>query len=167
MLKFIHIPKTAGVSICQALGISAGHAPLWKINNDDFVFSCVRNPYDRAVSLFYYAQQKSPVFCEQFLKGDDGVNEFWSNPDNLKRFRFGRPQYSWLNDAHRVDKIIRFECLSDDWEDLQSVHDLPALEHKNKSQHKHWQNELSPEVIAIIGELYADDFEHLNYERIS
>jgi hypothetical protein len=155
------------MSICQALGVSAGHAPLWNIKHNDFVFSCVRNPYDRAVSLFYYAQQTSPVFCEQFLKGNDGINEFWLNPDNLKRFRFGQPQTSWLNNAQRVDKIIRFERLLDDWAEIQSMHDLPALEHKNKSQRQPWQDELTDEAVAIIGKLYADDFEHLGYERIS
>lgn len=27
-------------------------------------------------------------------------------------------------------------------------------------------DEMTPELVNIISELYADDFEHLNYERV-
>jgi len=29
-----------------------------------------------------------------------------------------------------------------------------------------WQDEMKPELVAIINERFADDFEHLNYERL-
>ena len=169
MLEFIHIPKTAGVSICKAIGQVPGHrrnaAPSL------FVFSCVRNPYDRAVSLYYFLRDKSPEYKAQFMEDGETVNSFWTEKaSHIRPITFTQPQTAWLQDIERIDKLIRFETLVEDWTKMQQAFNLPELEHKNANTSRPatpWQDELTDESIAIIGELYADDFERLNYERIS
>ena len=170
MLRFFHIPKTAGMSICNAMGIPAGHAPIMNPKANDFVFSCVRNPYDRAVSMFYYLTDKCPPYRKQFMQDGETVNSFWTEKaSHIRPITFTQAQTAWLQDIERIDKLIRFETLAEDWAEMQQSFDLPDLEHKNANTSRPatpWQDELSDESIASIGELYADDFENFNYERL-
>jgi len=58
--RFLHITKTAGTSVRNAEGVN----PWWhrrfttfkpnEIPADDFLFTCIRNPYDRAISWYHY-----------------------------------------------------------------------------------------------------------------
>ena len=170
MLRFFHIPKTAGMSICNAMGIPAGHRPIMNPKPNHFIFSCVRNPYDRAASLFYYLTDNCPPYTKQFMAEGETVNSFWTEKaSHIRPITFTQPQKAWLQDIERIDKLIRFETLAEDWAEMQLAFDLPALEHKNGDTSRPatpWQDELSDESIAKIGELYAEDFEHLNYERL-
>jgi len=170
MLKFIHIPKTAGMSICQAIKQTSGHRPIVNAVDDDFIFSCVRNPYDRAVSLFYFLKQKSPEYCKQFISKNETPDSFWLKAKTRRQVSFTAPQRYWLKGSARIDCLLRFETLADDWAELANKYKLSRLKHINRSTLRttqSWQDELTDESIAIIGELYADDFEHLGYERIS
>ena len=62
---FVHIPKTAGTSIVDFLGLySKKHLTLIQIKElvgldwyRSFKFSFVRNPYDRAVSQYFQQQR--------------------------------------------------------------------------------------------------------------
>ncbi len=64
---FIHIPKCAGVSVCQSLfgNLGPGHLTLRQHQevldsrtfDSMFKFSFVRNPWDRLVSAFYFLKQ--------------------------------------------------------------------------------------------------------------
>ena len=98
------------------------------------------------------------------------VNSFWTEKaSHIRPITFTQPQKAWLQDIDRIYKLIRFETLAVDWAEIQQTFNLPALEHKNGDTSRPatpWQDELSDESIAKIGELYADDFEHLNYERL-
>ena len=170
MLRFLHIPKTAGMSICRAIKQPSGHRPMTDVKDEDCVSSCVRNPYDRAVSLYYFLRQKSPAYCEQFIDDDDTVNSYWAKANTLKKIPFLKSQNKWLEGAPRIDELLRFETLADDWSALAANHGLDKLTHINRSTLRptpNWQDELTAESIAMIGELYADDFENLNYERLS
>lgn len=170
MLRFFHIPKTAGMSICKAMGIPAGHRRIMNQKPSDFVFSCVRNPYDRAVSLFYYLADKSPEYKKQFMTDGETVNSFWTEKAmHIRPITFSQPQKAWLQAIERIDKLIRFETLAADWAEMQQAFNLPDLEHKNGDTSRPatpWQDELTTESIAKIGELYADDFDYLGYERL-
>ena len=152
------------------MGLPAGHAPIMNPKAKDFIFSCVRNPYDRAASMFYYLTDMCPPYRKQFMADGETVNSFWTEKaSHIRPITFTQPQAAWLKDIERIDKLIRFETLAEDWAEMQQSFDLPDLEHKNANTSRPatpWQDELSDESIASIGELYADDFEHLNYERI-
>ena len=171
MLRFFHIPKTAGMSICNAMGIPAGHRRIMNPKPNDFIFSCVRNPYDRAVSLFYYLTDNCPPYAKQFMAEGETVNSFWTEKaSHIRPITFTQLQKAWLQDIERIDKLIRFETLAEDWAEMQQTFNLPALEHKNGDTSRPvtpWQEELTSESIAKIGELYAEDFVNLNYERLN
>ena len=214
MISFLHIPKNAGTSINNAMRSSGtNHYPLrWrgidpriKVDTSLPIFTTIRNPYDRIVSIFYFlkSSQANPRVLRQrrirdrvfprmpmFTDPNDFVNRFHSEPERFRhrhqddeRIRFMLwntqcfyyEQINFINEADgepisdRIDTVLRYEELDDTWPDFADIHDFDALPHKNESalrNKRRWQDELTPESIAKIGELYANDFEHLGYERL-
>jgi len=176
----IHIPKTAGTSIQQALGpTSIGHKKISQVDGDSF-FTCVRNPYDRAVSTYWFLRQMKKKMPFNLTKTYKSLNEFWldiSEQESPQERPLLNNQMDFLRDSigeggisPRIKTVLRYETLAEDWPAFALLHDLPPLTHKNKSELRPatpWQDELSDESIAKIGELYAEDFETLNYERLS
>jgi hypothetical protein len=191
-LLYIHIPKTAGQSIHQALGQKNGpHIPLRrrKINPSHIIFTTVRNPYDRALSLFHWFRQlhldpqkkRNPHNAAMNLlaTGCEDANEFWTrfcrNTDLLHYQRRYTPmlatQLSFLvrkkgtgRIAQRINHILRFEHLDKDWTTLATTHNLPPLPHINKSLHAPWQEALTDECKKTIATIYQRDFQTLGYE---
>ena len=181
---FIHIPKTAGQSIAKAtkgLVSNLGHKELSKLDDDvvggEHIMTVVRNPYDRAVSSYYYMKHihgNMPFAGEVY----DGLNSFWSRVflDKEKWFRmiYFKPQIDFICDgkkqvSKKITTILRYETLEDDLNDLTANNGFSPLEHLNSSKlrpSKHWSEQLNEESISIIGEIYAQDFKHLNYERL-
>lgn len=98
------------------------------------------------------------------------VNTYWEERINqIRPVRFLQPQKAWIEDVERIDKLIRFETLAEDWAEMRQAFELPALEHKNGDTSRPstpWQEELTAESIAKIGEIYSDDFKYFNYKRI-
>ena len=180
---FIHIPKTAGQSfLYSSKAQSFFHKPIKRLPSEqtasETIATITRNPYDRAVSIHYYVRQmhsNSPYETGEFYKD---VNFFWCriHAANRLSMTYLQPQMHFLADRYgvgisdRIDNVLRFESLDMDYALLAKSHNLNELKKRNVSKYRPatpWQDELTAESIAKIGEIYADDFEHLNYERIS
>ena len=177
----IHIPKTAGQSFAYSSKAQTfGHKPICKIETDanQDVFTITRNPYDRAVSVHYFMRQlhKNPPFDTGKMYKD--VNFYWQriykNRHRLGKSIYHLPQFWFLCEggcvSKRITSILKYETLEHDYNILSQTHNIGKLIKRNISRYRPatpWQDELTPESIAKIGELYAEDFEHLNYERIS
>ncbi len=129
---FVHINKTAGTSVANALGIPSRHLTALEHIEDlgqkrwqsRFKFTFVRNPWDKVASHYHYR-----VKTNQTGLGDRSVpfNE-WVRlaygdcdpkfDDNPKMFM---PQVKWMSDAEGrilVDFIGRFESLDDDFSEI-------------------------------------------------
>lgn len=215
MISFLHIPKNAGSSINNAIGLKGtNHYPLrWrgidpriKADVNAPLFAVIRNPYDRILSIFYFLKQsqRHPRVLRQrrvrgrsfhrmteFADVNDFVSKFYDeterfrhnhNDDERTRFMlwntqcFYYEQINFINEAdgepisERISTILRFETLAKDWPAFASAHDFGELPHVNQSELRNkrkWQDELTAESVAKIGELYADDFERLGYDRFS
>jgi len=149
------------------------HKAQDKIKN----FKCRARRQSHKISHFNGVNE----WISHFHKNQDEYRGKASDSNDVKFFlwqmeSFFHQQINYLNEADgepvsdRITDILRYETLEDDWAAYALLHDLPPLQHKNKSELRPstpWQEELSAESIAKIGELYADDFEHLNYERIN
>lgn len=182
VVLFLHIPKTAGSSIISCGVKSSGHKRLRDCDHDsDTVFAVVRNPYDRAVSTYYFIKQCHLNRGSYCPTQDHDVNAWWSRVYshahrllNCSRpFCYYERQLEFINDykgggvSNRITDILRYENLDADWGAFAGKHNLVSLPHKNKSglrPDSHWSEELNADSITMIGELYADDFEHLGYE---
>ena len=193
-MQFIHIPKNAGTSIQKAINMpSVGHLTIRQITHpesahpakhDDF-FACVRNPYDRACSLFYFskynlkevhAKRKLPKSV--LIPEDDNITmtEFWQLMlEKQTESKILKQQVDFLKDnnekiSNQVVHILRYENLASEWPGFAKQHGFNELSHENKSYRPHnkwrWQDEINQTIIDIVNEIYADDFEHFGYERL-
>jgi len=176
-MNFIHIPKTAGQSVIKATGVEPhGHKRFVDLVDEvaggEF-FTVVRNPYDRAVSTYYYLSQ---LHGGTPYNSGKNLNEFWDGVYEFSRLigDYMKPQMYFVSDedsnlSDKITTILRYENLEDDYNKLAAINGFSAIEHLNKTDirpNKTWQEELSDESIRMIGELYAQDFEALGYDRL-
>lgn len=136
---FIHIPKTAGMSIAKTMKPLEGakpHAPIWDPELPDLpTFTVVRNPYDRAVSMWKFASQKrllNPIdpsisfidylhnhFTKPFpsWRAEFKLHTFNSSTNYVQEEFYSSTSmldYITIHGVIAVDKIIRFEDLDID-----------------------------------------------------
>ncbi len=178
---FIHVPKTAGLSLRQSFGnrlvvadparhLAWRHAVTqseWKKKGRLPVAACVREPVSRAISLYnYFRTREFPledrphrVLREmlQFMT----LSQFWEKVDivyiatAIKHFR---TQRSFLDGA-TVDKLLRFETLSSDCAALRQDLGMGDVELDHINQSAAVDRDLSPEAVARIREIYREDYE--------
>lgn len=177
-LLFIHIPKTGGMSIKEMLkdtlfdldldnrhlSISELRDKLTKPLFDKlFKFTVVRNPYDRLVS-YYYFMQTDDSHPEHTRLRELTLSEYvdWACDFNLST------QFMQISIEGRlaVDCILRFENLAEGWLSLAKQFGLPSeLPHVNKSEHEHWEQELTEEDKRKIYNSFEIDFMMLCYDE--
>lgn len=153
---YIHIPKTAGRSISELLDISwrgpiVAHSTVKSIIttigedawNKALTIATVRNPYDRAVSL--WASRKRPYGFDKWCEV-----EILQGPWNVL-------QTHWTHDEEgrcRVNLLLRFEHLNKNW------HHLPRI---GKSDHTSFVDYYNEDLMDKINEAYEEDFKAFNY----
>ena len=176
---FIHINKTAGISIQKALEMPQQlHVLSWhlykKVNrerwDDCFKFAFVRNPFDRAVSDYHYRcktnqhnLRDNPLsFSEWVEKTFVECDPFYHN----MRFTF-MPQLDWLtapNGKLLVDFIGRFESINDDFSSVcEKIGVENRLKHENKSIREDFRSYYDNHTFEIISNWYKKDLDFFNY----
>jgi hypothetical protein len=190
---FIHIPKTAGMSMEKALGlnmrwpnkslkklfgphnglqlqhITCSQAltlnliPKNKFNNY-FKFAFVRNPYDRAVSEYH--------FDRRWNKKTQNLSfvQFLRYMKNNSLYCHYMPQYLFIhnNNKLQVDFVGKFENLEEDWAYIANKLNLKdkSLPFINKGDRKEYMSYYDEESIKLVNEIYKHDFVLLNYEKL-
>lgn len=176
---FIHINRTGGTSVAAGLGISPIHFSLkeyeliWQKKYNEpipqlTVYSCVRNPYHRAVSQYYYriksGQNKMHKVSISFL---DWLQEVHlnKNPRYRDRELMFQSQSAWLeSEVERPLAILRFEQLQQDYKRVFAAFKPEPLPWKRSSDRPDYNNVLCSESKALLAEVYTQDFENFNYE---
>lgn len=125
--------------------------------NDYFIFSVVRNPWDRLVSVAAY-------FKIPFKKFVHNVHEYRKD-DNLKIHSLPQHFYTHYNGNIFVDMFCRFESLQ---ADINLVFDRIGIERNklpyvNRSSHRYYASYYSEDEIKIVEDLYADDINYYGY----
>lgn len=179
---FQNIPKTATTSIRRALGFGktahmhlvrlgdlndcSGHMPAKFIleHVDQKIldlpwFTVCRNPYDRAVSEWHWRRDRG-----QGYSGDDFASWLRTVFDrgevgDCKRHML--PQYDFV-DGLNMQAVLRFEHLQEDWKRLFPNIELPRV-HVAKKRRTTSLYFTQPDLVAIIRQQYAIDFEKFNY----
>ncbi len=163
---FVHVPKTGGVSVTEALGGRtkgmALHLPLARIKaGNRFTFGFMRNPWARLVSLhrFLMADGRATVpFRPWLTDGAFNLDEDRDGDPPLQR----RPQMWWLDGC---DFIGRFERLQEDF-DLVSTHIGIAprrLPHLNATAGGDWRGEYDDGTWGFVERHFARDIERFGY----
>jgi len=179
-LIFLHVPKTAGMSVIRQLAQAGVDNDITKLPphtqaqhlkellgseiwNSYFKFAVVRHPLDRMVSAYHFFDQKSYSHGRRKLK-------FIGFPEYVEQLRTrGRrdnifmPQARFLHPG--VDQVCRFESLEADLGSVFARFGLPAAElpHANASTHDHYLSYYTQDLVNLVADYYSKDFEQYGY----
>ena len=176
---YIHIPKTGGTSICEALKeyetpMLSQHAKLREYEkegvdlNSFFKFTSVRNPWERMVSWYLFDQRDKPIIYKNSFNLFLNTISNQLNRDHNNSSQFS-PQVDFIKKTDReidIDFIIRFENLQEDFNGVYNKIGIPeiTLPKLNVSgDSTNYKSYYSNYTKNFIGELYKDDIEYFKY----
>lgn len=210
-ILFIQIPKTGSTSVVEYFDMFKIHLSHSKINprkfdnsshlttghlditlpdnphfsnefyRNSFKFCVVRNPYDRAVSLYHFLKSKNQLkkfnfkswirYLHKYRNEIPGNRKYDKNVVTYKQIKnMWNPMVTWI--PHDIDKIYYLE------EGLQSiVQDVckhvgyseikDKVKYMNKSKHSNFKKYYDPETALLLEEIYKDDFERFRYSYLN
>ncbi len=184
-LVFIHIPKNAGTSIIEQLGMSPhGHFSIH--NHPNFKeakhsFCVVRNPFDRLVSCYEYAKMR-----ESKWHSFEGRTPFGPHPDyhllhdktfkqclellgqNKLQHQGWAPQWCWIADKGniKVQHILKMENLQEDLDKMFDKIGIDKIEIKksNQSNREKYEKYYDNETMKLARSYYGADLKTFGYE---
>ena len=177
-ILFIHIPKTAGISIFKIIdslnldnwkrSYLRRHDPYFSldsenvIDNSTFSFAVARNPYTRTYSCFnqFNKTNKTNLSFSQYLINIKNNNISKETP------LLHLPQSFYVVDKQNnlvVNKIYRFENLLEIEKDFSW-----KLEYNNVGNYllESYNEAYTDKNIDIVQELYSSDFNNFGYSKI-
>ena len=201
---FIQIPKTGSDSVCSTLlhsynksrnmlsqlkntdifGGLGHHCSIKKLinktgNNFDnyFIFTFVRNPYDRLVSEYLYIPKYLDAgrTCLTVNEGYDS-RSFKNKFPTFTHYVKSHPKIPFVSghetsqkelvDGRAFNFIGRFENIQEDFNyvcDKIGI-ERQQLQHRNKTTHKHYTEYYDEGTRQIVAEKYAKDIEYFGYK---
>jgi hypothetical protein len=132
-----------------------------------FKFGFVRNPWDRAVSLY---ERREGLQMKEKMSFDDFIDWMRYSSSTCVHPVPHRYQLDWFVDPHGrvvVDFIGRFETVEKDWAFIARKLGLsPQLPHLNKNpqRKKHYTEYYTARTRSIVAERFSQDIEYFGYE---
>lgn len=184
---FIHIPKTGGTSIEDALvdetseckkdmwderirTTPLNHLTMQEMLAGEFIdlptaksyfkFCVVRNPWSRVVSEISYTPS--------LFAGDTFSEKVASLCEIKNHGNHMRPQVDFVRNQYGIemDMIGRFESLEANFKRACTAIGLPStiqLQHKNKSNHNEYQSYYDDQTRELVAVKYKEDIEAFGY----
>ena len=192
-LIFIHIPKTAGTAVLEAIGKKGeggrNHLPWYVYYTSNhlkfrnyYKFSFVRNPWDRAYSAYEYllngGNQHEDIKVSEMIRKFDDFNDFVVNglgQGMLRNHLMFAPQSDFIigpTGEIVVDFVGRFENLNEDFSILADKLGVnPVLKKQNvnskKKKNNYIQAYCTNESINIVANIYKQDITVFGYQFYS
>jgi chondroitin 4-sulfotransferase 11 len=175
---FVHINKTGGSSIEQALGLPFQHLTALELHtllgnarwDRRFSFGFVRNPWDKVVSHYHYRVKTGQTgLGANPISFDEWVIRSYGEKDPLyyDAPRMFMPQVDWLADdsgAVMVDFVGRFERLHEDFAEVcRRMGSDASLPHLKKSRHREYRELYTKQSREVIERVFASDLERFGY----
>lgn len=163
---------------CCEMSWRRASKPLWQTIApkipDVFMFTFVRNPWDRVVSAFHCLQDHPGRFGRRWRK-EGGVRlsrDFRAYvlkalKDDQKSIHFQPQTRTFMCDGEFIPNMFigRFEQLARDWAVVADRIGVPKhLPHVNKSTHRPYQELYDKESRQVVADVYAEEIEALGYE---
>lgn len=211
---FLHIPKTAGTSIGQhfyneyyngtslnqSLHLDFGYLDKYtsyRIHFDNlneeilknyFVFTVVRNPYDRFISLYKFDKEIKSInfddFCSNFKKKYENSfgklekidetpkdmkfisDKIYKNINSISQTDYLRGTYTdYIDKFPYINKILKFENLENDFKEVCDILKISdKLPHLNKRKYD-VEVSLSELNKNRIYEMFEEDFINFGYDK--
>lgn len=141
--EFIHITKCAGTSIRHAFNIEKmGHNPVRRNNDvdeDTFVYSFVRNPWDRMASFYRWHWKRNAMrIRSDGISFQDWFYLVFVEQDRVYHYNdsYFKPCHWWLEDEEgnmRADFVGRVENIEEDFAKLCEILDKNVILEKLNS----------------------------------
>jgi hypothetical protein len=176
---FVHINKTGGSSIEQALGLPFQHRTALEIRDaigerrwrSRFSFAFVRNPWDKVASHYHYRVKTNQTgLGDRPIPFGEWVRLAYAEQaapyyDQPKMFM---PQLEWLRDRDGkilVDFVGRFEALQSDFAQVCSrlgrAASLPHVKSSPRGDYRTYYDDASADIVARA---FAEDIRAFCYE---
>lgn len=176
--RFVYIgpPKTASTALHRWLSQPAFCPKRWTADRQDqhsivipkeargyFVFASIRNPFDRAVSLWAHSQTQPSLQADDCypMSFDEFVLEY-----QPRASWFYRVSQSELLAPVRLDAVVRFDRLEEDLHRLPPIAaaveggtPLEPLPRLNETSHPPWQELCTPRLAEVIAYRWAEDLD--------
>ena len=189
-LIFIHIPKTAGVSMYQMMRYAGpqNHKTRLDYEEDYFSFGVVRNPWDRLVSAYTYVKSggrgsRGDLFAQDVLSSVSDFDEFvfclddiqlrlqqFENPNNgafIQGYPHFLPQTCWTHagSTQVLDYLVRFERIEADIDKIRPLlgRRIRRLRVLNRSDREDFRRYYSSEAADEVARRYQNDVEYFGY----
>ena len=139
-----------------------------ELSDENFVFSIVRNPYDKMVSNYHYSGRGQGIwgtrysfaeFCEAVVTRE--MPENWRHHTQMPT-----RDYITFDGELVTDYVIRFENLEQGFRDVLERIGLGALPlpHLNRSRRDtHYRDSYCERSRAIVEQIFEPDLEHFGY----
>lgn len=197
---FVHVPKNGGTSIGRSLfgTYDGNHMPIAsyqmiydKADFDSyFKFAFVRNPFDRLLSGYRYANQEAELARAGDPSRRDGkarkplvstaVTEHedfehfvrdWVNPTNVRTFEHFRPQHRFVctpDGEIPLDHLGRFESMEESFGVITDRLGLDVdLRHDRRSKDpgtdSHYSDHYTPSMRRTVERVFARDLRLFEY----
>lgn len=124
---------------------------------DYFIFSVVRNPWDRVVSIASYFNIPLRKFLRKFDK--------YCKDERIRIHSLPLHLYTHNGNRQFADIICRFEAIQSD---MNMVFDRLGLQriqlpHLNPSDHQHYSTYYDPKEVELVSNLYQKDIQLFGY----
>lgn len=183
---YVHIPKSAGVSVNKSLfgNMGGGHKTAVQYRkifgpytfHKYFKFTFVRNPYSRLLSAYLFLKKggmnrNNQKWAEENLSPYSTFQEFvegWINPENVLTYYHFLPQYHFLCDDRQnllIDYIGKVENIRKDFENIcQKLGIEKKLLSLNQTSGAiDWKSYYDDQTLEIVARVYKCDFDLFNY----
>ena len=143
-----------------------------EIKNDYFIFTFVRNPFERLISGWnaFVSRGKVDNNFEKFIK-HRGTGGYWLYKDGSVSNDHWLPQSKYVefdNDGSErfVNFVGKFENLEEDWKIVSEKIGIQNQIRKNKyrTTKEYYRSFYTDELIEIVSDFYKRDLELFNYE---
>ncbi len=126
---------------------------------DYYIFTVVRNPWDRFVSIASHFGRNIESLVETFEQECTADRNFMFHtlPQHI---------YAYNDDRRYVDAICRFESLQEDLNIVFDQLDLPRtpVPHVNASRHRSYARYYTNDLKQAVGAIYAEDVRRFGYD---
>jgi len=182
---FIHIPKTAGISLVKSIfgdvtleghrSVSFYKQVFGNRYSDFFTFTIVRNPWDRLYSAYKFLEKGGINIHDKnafdiHLSIYKDFEDFVMNGLNEKIMReiiHLIPQYEFVCDKNGkiiVDYVGRFESLQEDIAVLsKKINSEIVMDHHNQNTKKSYTEIYTEEMILKVKKIYWKDINTFEY----
>ena len=139
-----------------------------RFDKSAFKFCFSRNPYSRAVSLYFFSKKRNWIaedvsfleFCQMIERGVHDIGLF-----NMRGMSLNNPQTRWLRGVD-LDFVGRVENFEEGLRHIFEALDLGVPDKivtRNSTTHSPYRDYYCPQSVRIVAKIYAEDFERLDY----